>query len=100
VTVKANLFLASETDAEGVRSMPNATPGARHPFSVSADPRRTSCVKCGRPERSAVHEEPELRKAAIVSALQRAITAVQEGDEVYALSETGFVSRLLRGRVS
>lgn len=51
-------------------------------------------------EQRELHEHPELRKAAIVSALQRAVCAVQEGDEVYALSETGFASKLLRGRVS
>jgi hypothetical protein len=51
-------------------------------------------------EQNELRDHPELRKAAIVSALQRAVCAVQEGDEMYALSETGFASKLLRGRVS
>lgn len=87
-------ILGSETGSEGARS-PAEPMGARHKFRHSANPRVTSCARCGRRESDSVHAFLDVAQQAAVRAhLDRAGIAASAGDLIEAVREAQVAIRL------
>jgi hypothetical protein len=70
--------------------------GGPHPYTPSANPRTTGCVRCGKP--ASAHLSSELQRATAIAHFERAVQRIREGDTPSARLEAEAALRILEER--